>query len=131
MLCTPSIDATTSNSDSLARKDRIVPRTTILLTGFNLLLMVGVLYSVASQPAVSLAEPPANAEKIDVDKLPKAVVQSVKKSLPGARITKAMTFVQEGKTLYFLDDVKVGKKAWELTMTETGTIIKKEECHDE
>ena len=85
-----------------------------------------------TQPTPSVAEgPPKNAEKLEVEKLPKVIVDSVKKAIPGARITKAFTFMEEGKTLYFLDDVKVGKKAWELTMTEDGKILKKEECHDE
>ena len=85
----------------------------------------------ATQPTPTIAEVPKTAEKMEVEKLPKAVVDSVKKAMPGARITKAFKFMEEGKLRYFLDDVKVGKVAWELTMTEDGKILKKEECKDE
>ena len=85
----------------------------------------------ASQPTPTIADVPKTAEKMEVEKLPKAVVDAVKKAMPGARITKAYTFMEEGKFRYFLDDVKVGKVAWELTMTEDGKILKKEECKEE
>jgi hypothetical protein len=70
-------------------------------------------------------------ETMAVDKLPKPVVDGVKKAMPGARITKAAKVTTEGKITYYLDDVKVGKKGWDVTVGEDGTIIKKEECHDE
>jgi hypothetical protein len=82
-------------------------------------------------PNSAIMEPPANAEKIEVDKLPKVVVNSVKKAMPGARITKAAKVVDDGKTLYYLDDVKVGKVGWDVTVSADGKILKKEECHDE
>ena len=66
-------------------------------------------------------------DPIDVDKLPKAVVDAVKKDLPGARITKAAK-LKDGN--YFLDDVKVGKKLWDVTVSPKGKIIKKEEMKD-
>jgi hypothetical protein len=76
-------------------------------------------------------EPEKKGEKIDVDNLPKAVVVGVKKAMPGARITKAMKLMEDGKTVYYLDDVKVGKKGWDVTVSEEGRILKKEECHDD
>ena len=68
---------------------------------------------------------------IPVEKLPKAVVTGVKKEMPGARITKAAKVEKDNKTTYYLDNVKVGKKAWDVTVAEDGKIIKKEECHDD
>ena len=68
---------------------------------------------------------------VPVDKLPKAVVTGVKKELPGARITKAAKIEKENKVTYYLDNVKVGKKAWDVTVAEDGKILKKEECHDD
>ena len=70
-------------------------------------------------------------EKIALDKLPKKVVENVKKEMPGAKLTRASKKVEEGKTFYFLDDVKLGKKEWDLKVAEDGTILKKEECHDD
>ena len=69
-------------------------------------------------------------EKIAPDKLPAKVVDSVKKNMPGSRVTKAFKKTSEGKTVYLLDDVKIGKKGWDITVAEDGTILKKEECHD-
>jgi hypothetical protein len=70
-------------------------------------------------------------EKIAADKLPAKVVDAVKKGMPGSRITKAFKKTADGKTVYLLDDVKIGKKGWDITVAEDGTILKKEECHDE
>ena len=70
-------------------------------------------------------------EKIELDKLPKKVVESVKKEMPGSRLTKASKKVEDDKAIYYLDDVKVGKKEWDLKVAEDGTILHKEECHDD
>jgi hypothetical protein len=67
-------------------------------------------------------------EPVAVDKLPKAVVDGVKKAMPGARITKASK-LKDGN--FYLDNVKVGKKGWDVTVDEDGKIVKKEECHDD
>ena len=66
-------------------------------------------------------------DPVDVDKLPKAVVEAVKKDLPGARITKAAK-LEDGN--YYLDDVKVGKKLWDVTVTPKGQILKKVEMKE-
>lgn len=66
-------------------------------------------------------------EPVDVDKLPKSVVDAVKKEMPGARIIKAAK-LDDGN--YFLDDVKVGKKTWDITVTPQGKIVKKTEMKD-
>ena len=66
-------------------------------------------------------------DPVDVDKLPKAVVDAVKKDMPGARITKAAK-LEDGN--FFLDDVKVGKKLWDVTVTPKGKIVKKVEMKD-
>ena len=70
-------------------------------------------------------------EKVAPDKLPKKVVDSVKKDMPGSRITKAFKKTEDGKPVYLLDNVKVGKKGWDVKVAEDGTILKKEECHDD
>ena len=66
-------------------------------------------------------------DPVDVDKLPKVVVDAVKKEMPGARITKAAK-LEDGN--FFLDDVKVGKKLWDVTVSPKGKIIKKVEMKD-
>ena len=69
--------------------------------------------------------------EVPVDKLPKVVVTGVKKAMPGARITKASKIEKDDKITYYLDNVKVGKKAWDITVDADGKVIKKEECHDD
>ena len=66
-------------------------------------------------------------DPVDVDKLPKAVVDAVKKEMPGARITKAAK-LEDGN--FYLDDVKVGKKLWDVTVSPKGKIIKKVEMKE-
>ena len=77
------------------------------------------------------ADADADKTKVEVDKLPKVVVTSVKKEMPGAKITKASKIEKDGKVTYYLDNVKVGKKAWDVTVADDGKILKKEECHDD
>ena len=52
---------------------------------------------------------------------------TVKKDMPGARITKAAK-LEDGN--FYLDDVKVGKKLWDVTVSPQGKIIKKVEMKD-
>lgn len=66
-------------------------------------------------------------DPVDVDKLPKAVIDAVKKDLPGSRVTKASK-LEDGN--YFLDDVKVGKRLWDIIITPKGKIIKKTEMQE-
>ena len=63
-------------------------------------------------------------DPIDVDKLPKAVVNGLKKAMPGARIVKAIK-LPDGN--YFLDDVKVGKKEYDVTISPDGKVLKRVE----
>jgi hypothetical protein len=79
----------------------------------------------ATQPDDKTEEP--KGDPVDVDKLPKAVVDAVKKEMPGARITKAAK-LDDGN--FYLDDVKVGKKLWDVTVSPKGKIIKKVEMKD-
>lgn len=60
-------------------------------------------------------------DPVDIDKLPKAVVTGLKKAMPGARIVKAAK-LPDGN--YFLDDVKVGKKEYDVTISPEGKILK-------
>lgn len=83
----------------------------------------------ATKPATQAGdkEEEPKGDPVDVDKLPKAVVDAVKKDMPGARITKAAK-LKDGN--FFLDDVKVGKKLWDVTVSPKGKIIKKVEMKD-
>src|ERR1700753_2725004 len=58
-----------------------------------------------------LAAKPAG-EAVDLDKLPKAVVDAVQKEMPGARLTQALKLVNGN---FYLTDVKSGKKEFTLT----------------
>ena len=106
----------------------------IIAIAFCATLFVGAIPNVfanAASTQPTTRDSGAEKTKIDVDKLPKSVVMSVKKQMPGAKITKASKFEEDGNMTYYLDDVKIGKKGWDLTVAEDGKIIKKEECHDE
>lgn len=81
----------------------------------------------AEKNASDKKEEEPKGDPVDVDKLPKAVVEAVKKDLPGARITKAAK-LEDGN--FFLDDVKVGKKLWDVTVTPKGKIVKKVEMKE-
>lgn len=61
------------------------------------------------------------------NKLPKVIVDAVKKNMPGARITKAAK-LEDGN--FYLDEVKVGKKLWDVTISPKGEIIMKVEMKD-
>ncbi len=74
----------------------------------------------STQPAENGEEP--TGDPVDVDKLPKVVVDAVKKDMPGARITKAAK-LDDGN--FYLDDVKVGKHLWDVTVSPKGEIVKK------
>jgi hypothetical protein len=76
---------------------------------------------------LALADSKAKGDPVEIDKLPKAVVDAVKKELPGARLTKAMK-LPDGN--YFLTDVKVGKKEYNVTVTPDGKILKREVDND-
>ena len=108
--------------------------------GFGLASVLGLAPDPAAAAAIPAARtdarPLADGDKkpeepkgdpVAVDKLPKAVVDAVKKAMPGVRITKAY-LLKDGN--YFLDDVKVGKKEWDVTVTPEGKILKKEEMKD-
>ena len=66
-------------------------------------------------------------DPIAIDKVPQAVVDAVKKELPGAHLTKAYKLFDGN---YFLTDVKVGKKEYSVTATPEGKILKREEDND-
>jgi hypothetical protein len=68
-----------------------------------------------------------NGVPVAIDQLPKSVVDAVKKDLPGAHLSKAYKLVDGN---YFLTDVKVGKKEYNVTATPEGKILKREEDND-
>ena len=106
----------------------------VLMMGFTSVPLCAMpIAPTASHRAACLAadgdqkEEEPKGDPVDVDKLPKVVVEAVKKDMPGARITKAAK-LKDGN--YFLDDVKVGKKLWDVTVTPKGKILKKVEMKE-
>ena len=78
--------------------------------------------SISAAPVPLAAEKP-KGDSVEIDKLPKAVVDAVQKDLPGAKLTKAMKLTDGN---YLLSDVKVGKKEYTITVTPEGKILKRE-----
>jgi len=94
--------------------------------------ILGCTYAASSTYAAEekAAAKPAEAQKgeaVAVDKLPKAVTDAVKKAHPGAKITKAF---KQSDGNYLLDDVKVGKKEYDITVSPEGKIISSVEQKD-
>jgi hypothetical protein len=84
-----------------------------------------------TSPTTQDGEKKEPGEPIPVDKLPKVVVNAVKKDIPGARITKAAKIEKDGKIdSYYLDSVMVGKEVWDVTVSADGKTIKKEKSND-
>ena len=103
-------------------------------------LSLGLAGAVAPSPSAMAAQVPTcedkkpttqdvapKGEPIAADKLPKAVTEAIKKAMPGARIDKAIK-LENGN--FFLDDVKVGKKEYDVTVTAEGKILSKVEQKD-
>lgn len=63
-------------------------------------------------------------QKVPVDKLPPAVVDTVKKELPNGTITEAETKKKHDKLIYEMD-VKSGDTVYEVQTKEDGTFISK------
>ena len=55
------------------------------------------------------------------------VRDAVQKEFPGARLTKAMRLLDGN---YLLNDVKVGKKEYTLTVSPEGKVLKREDDDD-
>jgi uncharacterized membrane protein YkoI len=68
--------------------------------------------------------------KVDLDKLPAAVVATVKKELPDGTITEAVIKEKKGKKYYEVD-VKSGGIAYEIKTAEDGTFKSKKVDEDE
>jgi uncharacterized membrane protein YkoI len=64
----------------------------------------------------------ADEEKIPLDKVPKAVVDAVKKKFPDVKITQASTEKEDGKTIYELAFTYKDYK-YEVECEEDGTIV--------
>jgi hypothetical protein len=69
----------------------------------------------------------ADEEKVPLDKLPKAVVEAVKKRFPKGEMKSASKEKEDGKTMYEVS-VKEGGKNIDVSLTEAGeiTTIEKE-----
>jgi uncharacterized membrane protein YkoI len=64
----------------------------------------------------------AGEEKIDLDKVPAAVLEAVKKKLPDLKVTGAAKETEDGKTLYEVTGKK-GKKNVDVSLTPAGEIV--------
>lgn len=64
-------------------------------------------------------------EKVDLDKLPKAVVDAVKQKFPNAKMVGAEKEVKDKKTLIEVN-LKVGETVIDITLTEDGKIVEVE-----
>jgi hypothetical protein len=64
----------------------------------------------------------ANEEKVPLDKLPKAVVEAVKKRFSDAELVSAEKETEDGKTVYEVA-IKNKGQSIEVTLTTDGTII--------
>lgn len=73
----------------------------------------------ASLATVALVQ--ANEEKVPLDKLPKAVVDAVKKRFPAAELVSAEKETDAGKTVYEVA-IKNKEQSIEVTLTPEGTI---------
>ena len=60
-------------------------------------------------------------EKVPLDKLPKAIVDAVKKKFPKAELVEASKETENGKTEYEVS-IKDGGKSIDVTLTADGTI---------
>src|SRR5437868_818153 len=79
-------------------------------------LVAAVVFSVGAWAGVR-----ADEEKVPIDKLPKAVVDAVKKRFPEAEITGASKEVEDGKTLYEVA-LKQKDMKMDVTLTAEGEI---------
>jgi hypothetical protein len=71
---------------------------------------------------LSLAVARGDEEKVDLDKLPKAVVKAVKDKFPKAKLVGAEKEKEGGKTVYEVH-IKDGKTTIEVTVTPKGKIV--------
>ena len=83
--------------------------------------MVCVMVAVAANVAM-LSGVWADEEKIPLDKLPKAVVEAVKKRFPKAEMKEASKEVEDGKTTYEVTVVD-DKQNIDVTLTPEGALV--------
>lgn len=67
----------------------------------------------------------ADEEKVELDKLPKAVTEAVKKRFPKAKFVSASKEVEDKKTLYEVR-IKDGEQTVEVTATPEGEVVEVE-----
>jgi hypothetical protein len=89
--------------------------------------MVGKLAAGMAVVALGLVCARADEEKVPLDKVPKAVMDAVKKEFPKAEVTGASTEKEDGKTVYEIS-LKLNKKNIDVTVTPEGkiTLVEKE-----
>jgi hypothetical protein len=95
--------------------------------GFLLINGFPVLEGAPSQPSPAMLEIRPKGDPVDIDKLPKVVVDAVQRELPGAHLTRASRLADGS---YFLGDVKVKKEEYNVTVSADGKILKKEDDDD-
>jgi len=79
-------------------------------------------FSAAIALAVLLVYPTPAQEKIDADKLPPKVKQSLNTRFPGNKITQITKETENGEVIYDIEMTKDGKKH-EMDCKEDGTIV--------
>jgi hypothetical protein len=89
--------------------------------------MVGRLAVGVAVLAVAVVCARADEEKVPLDKVPKAVMDAVKKKFPKAEVSGASTEKEDGKTVYEMS-LKLDKKNIDVTVTPEGkiTLVEKE-----
>jgi hypothetical protein len=80
-----------------------------------------ILYVLAIVAAAGLVSARADEEKVPLDKLPKAVVEAVKKRFPEAELVSAEKETEDGKTVYEVA-IKHKGQSIEVTLTPEGAI---------
>lgn len=89
--------------------------------------MLGKLAAGVAVLALALVCARADEEKVPLDKVPKAVIDAVKKEFPKAEVAGAATEKEDGKTVYEIT-LKLNKKNIDVTVTPEGkiTLVEKE-----
>jgi uncharacterized membrane protein YkoI len=87
-------------------------------------MMRAILFAFAVVCGLFALSVPAQAgeEKLSLDKVPKAVMDTVKAKYPDAKLNKAATEKEEGKTVYEIS-LTYDKHNYDVTLTPEGKII--------
>jgi Putative beta-lactamase-inhibitor-like, PepSY-like len=70
----------------------------------------------------AVARTSADGEKVPLDKVPKAVLDTIKARLPDAEVTSVEKETENGKVVYDVE-LKQKDRKWEMDILEDGTLI--------